>query len=227
MNCTQLGLVDFGNNNLSGEIPSEASDSVADWFAVLNLYSNRLTGRLPRWLANCTYLYLLDVENNTLADELPSGIISGKQQLKYLNFSNNHRFSSHDGNTNLEPFFAAVSNCSQILEIEAAAVGIGGWLPSRLGSMLPPNISHLNLGLNEIKGHIPADIGDVINITRINLSGNQLNGTVPASICALSKLEWLSLSNNALTGMIPACIGNVTSLGTLDLSGNKLSGSIP
>ncbi|CAM0951424.1 unnamed protein product [Alopecurus aequalis] len=226
-NCTQLGVVDFGNNGLSGEIPGEASDNVADWFAVLNLYSNRLTGRLPRWLSNCTYLYLLDVENNSLTDELPASIISGKQQLKYLHLSNNGRFWSHDDNTNLGPFFVAVSNCSQILEIEAGAVGIGGLLPTRLGSMLPPNMSHLNLELNEIKGPIPADIGDVINITLMNLSSNQLNGTVPGSICALPKLERLALSNNALTGTIPACIGNATSLGELDLSGNALSGSIP
>ncbi|KAM3257666.1 hypothetical protein ACQJBY_049778 [Aegilops geniculata] len=125
-NCTSLGLVDFGNNDLSGEIPLEASENIL----VLNLYSNRLTGKLPWWLANCTYLYLLDVEDNSLADELPSGIIAGKQQLKYLHLSNNYRFLSHDGNTNLEPFFAAVSNCSQILGIEASAVGMGGRLPS-------------------------------------------------------------------------------------------------
>ncbi|KAM0824699.1 hypothetical protein ACQ4PT_070022 [Festuca glaucescens] len=226
-NCTYLGVVDFGNNDLSGEIPGEASDNLAYWFVALNLYSNRLTGRLPRWLANCTYLYLLDVENNSLADELPSGIISGKQKLEYLHLSNNDWFWSHDNNTNLEPFFVAVSNCSQILEIEAGAVGIGGVLPTRLGSMLPPNMSHLNLELNEIKGSIPADIGDVINITLMNLSSNQLNGTVPESICALPKLERLSLSNNALIGVIPACIGNATSLGELDLSGNVLSGNIP
>ncbi|XP_037434570.1 putative leucine-rich repeat receptor-like serine/threonine-protein kinase At2g24130 [Triticum dicoccoides] len=221
-NCTILSVVDFGNNDLSGEIPLEASENIF----FLNLYSNRLTGKLPWWLANCTYLYLLDVEDNSLADELPSGIIAGKQQLKYLHLSNNYRFSSHDGNTNLEPFFAAVSNCSQILEIEAGAVGMGGRLPSWLGSLLPPNMSHLNLELNEIQGPIPADIGEMINIMLMNLSSNQLNGTVLASICALPKLERLSLSNNGLTGMIPACIGNATSLGELDLSGNALSGSI-
>jgi hypothetical protein len=33
---------------------------VGDWFSILNLYSNRLTGRLPRWLANFTFHYLLE-----------------------------------------------------------------------------------------------------------------------------------------------------------------------
>ncbi|KAG8056803.1 hypothetical protein GUJ93_ZPchr0002g24186 [Zizania palustris] len=226
-NCTRLGVADLGDNNLSGEIPGEASSNLANWFAVLNLYNNNLTGRLPRWLANCTFLFMIDVENNSLSDELPTAIISGKNMLKYLHLSNNVRFTSDHGNTNLEPFFLAVSNCKSILEIEAGALGIGGRLPSRLGSMLPPNMSHLNLELNAIEGPIPDDIGDVINITLMNLSSNLLNGTIPESICRLSKLQQLALSNNSLTGDVPPCIGNATSLGELDLSSNALSGSIP
>ncbi|TVU09571.1 hypothetical protein EJB05_43055, partial [Eragrostis curvula] len=204
LNCTILGVADLGDNDLSGEIPrAAASGTFADTFAVLNLYSNKLTGTLPRWLANCTVLLWLDVENNSLADELPTSIISGKKYLQYLHLSNN-RFWSHDGNSNLEPFFAALSNCSSIQEVEAGAVGMGGRLPSRLGSMLSRNMWHLNLEMNSIEGPIPADIGDVINMTLMNLSSNMLNGTIPASLCWLPGLQQLSLSNNSLTGEIPA-----------------------
>ncbi|PUZ70756.1 hypothetical protein GQ55_2G259800 [Panicum hallii var. hallii] len=226
LNCTILGVIDLGNNNLSGEIPGAASGTLADWFAALNLYSNRLTGKLPRWLANCTHLMALDVENNRLDDELPTSIISGKKYLTYLHLSNNN-FRSHDDNSNLEPFFAALSNCSWLQEVEAGAVGMGGQLPGRLGSMLPRNMWHLNLELNAIRGPIPASIGDIINMTLMNLSSNQLNGTIPTSLCRLPSLEQLVLSSNFLTGEIPACIGNATHLGELDLSGNALSGTIP
>ncbi|KAF0911402.1 hypothetical protein E2562_008284 [Oryza meyeriana var. granulata] len=226
-NCTKMGVFDLGDNNISGEIPGDASGNLSSTFAVLNLYSNSLTGRLPRWLANCTVLYLLDVENNSLADELPTAIISGKHNLRYLHLSNNVGFTSDDGNTNLEPFFIAVSNCTSILEIEAGALGIGGRLPSLLGSLLPPNMSHLNLEMNAIEGPIPADMGDVINITLMNLSSNLLNGTIPASICRLPKLQRLDLSNNSLTGEVPRCIGNAISLGELNLASNALSGRIP
>ncbi|RCV11725.1 hypothetical protein SETIT_2G209400v2 [Setaria italica] len=227
LNCTIMGVFDLGNNDLSGEIPRMASsDTLAEKFAVLNLYSNRLTGTLPRWLANCSRLYMLDVENNLLADELPTSIVSGKIYLMYLHLSGN-QFRSQDGNRNLEPFFAALSNCSALQEVEASGVGLGGRLPSRLGSMLPRDMWHLNLELNSIEGPIPADIGDVINMTLMNLSSNMLNGTIPTSLCWLPFLQQLVLSNNALTGEIPACIGNATHLGELDLSGNALSGSIP
>ncbi|KAG2635122.1 putative leucine-rich repeat receptor-like serine/threonine-protein kinase At2g24130 [Panicum virgatum] len=227
LNCSILGVIDLGNNNLSGEIPSAASGTLADSFAALNLYSNRLTGKLPRWLANCTYLMEIDVENNWLDDELPTSIVSGKKNLTYLHLSNNKNFRSHDNNSNLEPFFAALSNCSWLQEVEAGAVGMGGQLPGRLGSMLPRNMWHLNLELNAIRGPIPASIGDIINMTLMNLSSNQLNGTIPTSLCRLPSLERLVLSNNFFTGEIPACIGNATHLGELDLSGNALSGAIP
>ncbi|XP_062194343.1 putative leucine-rich repeat receptor-like serine/threonine-protein kinase At2g24130 [Phragmites australis] len=226
LNCTRLGVADLGDNDLSGEIPRDVSGNLANTFAVLNLYSNKLTGTLPRWLANCSILLMLDVENNSLADELPTSIISGKKHLMYLHLSNN-QFWSHDGNSNLEPFFDALSNCSSIQEVEAGAVRMGGRLPSRLGSMLPPNMWHLNLELNAIEGPIPTGIGDVINMKLMNLSSNMLNGTIPASLCRLPSLQQLSLSDNNLTGEIPPCIGNATRLGELDLSGNVLSGSIP
>ncbi|CAL5088291.1 unnamed protein product [Urochloa decumbens] len=227
LNCTRLGVFDVGNNSLSGEIPSMASsDTLAATFAVLNLYSNRLTGKLPRWLANCSRLYMLDVEDNMLADELPVNIIAGKQELKFLHLSDN-QFWSQDGNRNLEPFFAALSNCSSLQEVEAGGVGMGGRLPSRLGSMLPGGMWQLNLEMNSIEGPIPADIGDIINMTLMNLSSNMLNGTIPASLCWVPGLQRLVLSNNSLTGEIPACIGNATHLGELDLSMNALSGSVP
>ncbi|KQK05532.1 hypothetical protein BRADI_2g20620v3 [Brachypodium distachyon] len=87
---------------------------------------------------------------------------------------------------------------------------MGGRLPSRFGSMLPRNLSHLFLADNyQIKGSIPADMGDLKNLmlVEMNLSSNQLNGTtIPASICAFQNLRLLNLSNNALTGEIPPCI---------------------
>ncbi|CAN6182112.1 unnamed protein product [Urochloa humidicola] len=227
LNWTTLAVVRLDRNNLSGEIPRTASRTLADTFVILYLYTNKLTGALPPWLANCTILSEIYVEDNLLSDEVPTSIISGKQNLTYLHFSNNQQFRSQDNNSNLEPFFIALSNCSSLQELEAAAVGLGGRLPSRLGSMLPHNLLHLNLEMNAIEGPIPANIGHAASMTLLNLSSNMLSGMIPASLCRLQNLQLLVLSGNALTGKIPPCIGNATSLGELDLSGNMLSGEIP
>jgi len=88
--------------------------------------------------------------------------------------------------------------------VEAASVGMGGQLPSQLGSLLPINIWLLNLESNAIEGPILESVGDIVNMTSMNLSSNLLNGTIPTSLCRLKNLERLALSNNSLIGEIPA-----------------------
>ncbi|CAN6210748.1 unnamed protein product [Urochloa humidicola] len=226
MNCTIMGVFDLGNNGLSGEIPSMASsDTLATTFAVLNLYSNKLTGKLPRWLANCSTLYVLDVENNLLDDELPTSIVSGKKYLRYLHLSNNH-FRSHDGNNNLEPFFAALWNCSWLQDVDAGGVGtreqLPSWLVLELSSFLRIVLSH-----NALTGEIPPSIGNLTNLGELDLSDNMLSGSIPSSIEILDELRVLSLQRNRLRGQIPlASLGSCTNLIRVDLSSNLLTGSL-
>ncbi|XP_073002566.1 uncharacterized protein [Typha latifolia] len=223
-NCTQLGAIDLSDNSLSGEIPNEVGIYLPV-LLVLNLYLNNLSGRLPLWLSNSSFLDQLDVENNHLSGELPGDFISNMNYLEYLHLSYNY-FTSSDGNTNLEPFFVALSNCSVLRELEMAGLGVGGRLPRRVGHVTK-SLSIVNLEENMISGPIPPDIGNLVNITLLNLSSNLLNGSVPAEIARFPILERLILSNNFLSGAIPTEIGNISSMGLLDLSSNRLSGEIP
>ncbi|CAL9059520.1 putative leucine-rich repeat receptor-like serine/threonine-protein kinase At2g24130 [Musa acuminata AAA Group] len=223
-NCTRLGQIDLSANELSGHIPSAAGIGLPV-LSALNLYQNYFTGRLPIWLSNSSLLRQLDVSNNNLSDELPTAIIQDKTKLKVLQLSLNN-LSSHDNNTNLEPFFLTLSNCSELVELEIAGAGIGGFLPHAIGRG-PRNLSIIHLEDNLISGPIPPDIANLTNLTLLNLSGNHLNGAIPKEIFGISKLQRLILSNNVLTGSIPPEIGNVVSVDLLDLSSNKLSGEIP
>ncbi|KAF3339140.1 putative leucine-rich repeat receptor-like serine/threonine-protein kinase [Carex littledalei] len=224
LNCTKLWYVYLHGNSLSGEIPSAREIYLPDLLG-FDLYSNHLTGRLPSWLSNSTKLTELDIEDNSLFGELPIDIIRNKTQLEVLHLSGND-FWSHDGNTNLEPFFDALSNCSMLKEIEMASIGIGGKLPTSIWSA-PRSLTHVSLENNMISGQIPQDIGYLYNLTFLNLSSNRLDGPIPASIGHLASLEELFLSNNSLTGTIPLQITNLSHLGLLDLSSNLLYGAIP
>ncbi|KAH6818534.1 Leucine-rich receptor-like protein kinase family protein [Perilla frutescens var. frutescens] len=221
---SSLQYLDLSNNSLSGEIPLQNQCGLVE-LRYLLLWSNRLVGEVPLPLLNSSKLEWLDLESNQLEGELPSKILSSMPHLKFLYLSYNH-FSSHDGNTNLQPFFASLLNASNLQEIDLAGNYLGGDLPPIIGNLSA--LVQINLDTNLIYGPIPPQISNLVNLTLLNLSSNLLNGTIPSELCQMPKLERLYLSNNSLSGHIPSDFGNYMShLGLLDLSKNMLSGTIP
>ncbi|KAK6156635.1 hypothetical protein DH2020_010883 [Rehmannia glutinosa] len=220
---SSLQYLDLSNNSLSGEIPLQNRCALTE-LKYLLLWSNRLVGEVPLALSNSSKLEWLDLETNLLTGDLPSEILSNMPHLKFLYLSYNH-FSSHNDNTNLEPFFASLRNSSNLQEIDLAGNYIGGELPSIIGDLSA--LVQINLDTNFIYGPIPPQISNIVNLTLLNLSSNLLNGSIPSELCQMGRLERLYLSNNSLSGHIPPEFGNMPHLGLLDLSKNKLSGRIP
>ncbi|XP_010905056.3 putative leucine-rich repeat receptor-like serine/threonine-protein kinase At2g24130 [Elaeis guineensis] len=223
-NCTSLQYADLSNNSLAGEIPSANECRLAD-LRFLLLWSNNLEGPIPPSLSNSSMLEWIDFESNRLSGELPSDIFDKMPFLQFLYLSYNN-LSSHDSNTNLDPFFASLRNCSHLQELELAGNKLGGEIPSLIGN-LSSNLLQLHLEENIIFGPIPPNISNLVNLTYLNLSNNNLNGSIPPDLSRLMKLERVYLSNNLLSGEIPPSLGEIPHLGLLDISGNRLSGSIP
>ncbi|KAK7327775.1 hypothetical protein VNO77_21866 [Canavalia gladiata] len=219
-----LRYIDLSNNSLGGQIPL-SNECILKELRFLLLWSNKLVGQVPLALSNSTELKWLDLESNRLSGELPSTIVSNWPQLQFLYLSYND-FVSHDGNTNLEPFFSSLRNLSNMQELELAGNNLGGKLPHNIGD-LPTSLLQLHLEDNLIYGSIPPTIANLVNLTLLNFSSNLLNGSIPPSLCQMKRLERIYLSNNSLFGEIPSILGGIQHLGLLDLSRNKLSGSIP
>ncbi|RXH88411.1 hypothetical protein DVH24_000010 [Malus domestica] len=179
----------------------------------LILQDYALAGRLSPIVSNLTGLCNLVL----FAQKLPN--------ILYLHLSNNDMVS-HDDNTNLDPFFAALTNCTSLEELELAGVGLGGMFPSSIGG-LGVNFTNLLLQENRIFGSIPPDIGNLSKFVVPNFTSNLLNGTISVKISQLSNLEQLFVSHNLFTSAIPAELGQMTHLGLLDLSHNSFSGDIP
>ncbi|KAJ1439951.1 Serine/threonine-protein kinase, active site [Sesbania bispinosa] len=221
---SSLRYIDLSNNSLGGQIPLN-NECILKELRFLLLWSNKLVGQVPLALSNSTQLKWLDLESNMLSGVLPSEAVSNWPQLQFLYLSNND-FVSHDGNTNLEPFFSSLMNLSNIQVLELAGNNLGGKLPHTIGD-LPTSLLQLHLDDNLIYGSIPPNIGNLFNLTLLNFSSNLLNGSIPPSLCQMSRLERIYLSNNSLSGEIPSTLGGIKHLGLLDLSRNKLSGLIP
>ncbi|XP_047943489.1 putative leucine-rich repeat receptor-like serine/threonine-protein kinase At2g24130 [Salvia hispanica] len=221
-NCTGLKNIDFSSNQLTGTIPSEIGNCPDLW--AVSLYDNQLVGEIPSSLGNATGMLSLDVENNSISGQLPAELISRFVNLSYLHLSDNH-MTSHDNNTNLEPFFAALANCTELEELELAGLGLGGTLPSSI-ARLSDKMTTFQLQGNMIHGPIPSAIWRLSKLTLLNLTSNFLVGKISPEIANLSRLEQLCLSNNFFTE-IPAALGQLSSLGLIDVSHNNLTGQIP
>lgn len=221
---SSLEYIDLSNNSISGNIPLKKQCELRE-LRFLLLWSNQLVGQVPQALSNSSKLQWLDLESNALSGHLPSEIVQKMPMLQFLYLSYNN-FSSHNGNTDLKPFFSSLVNSTNLQELELAGNNLGGDIPSIIGD-LSITLVQIHLDDNLIYGSIPPHISKLVNLTLLNLSSNFINGSIPRELCRIRKLERLYLSNNSLSGDIPSTFGDVPHLGLLDLSKNKLSGSIP
>lgn len=94
-------------------------------------------------------------------------------------------------------------------------------------------IVELELSKNQLKGGIPAEIGQMGYLENLDLGNNQLSGNIPLELGNLSRLRYLTLwGNRELSGSIPPELGNLSNLEEMNLAhwesgGSLLSGEIP
>ena len=85
-----------------------------------------------------------------------------------------------------------------------------------------PRVVGLYLGANQLKGTLPASIGQLTALRRLHLQYNRgLTGSLPESLFNLERLVSLRLRFTSLTGELPAAIGKLTKIDTLDLSNSQ------
>lgn len=120
----------------------------------------------------------------------------------------------------------SVGNLSTSLQLlQAFGCQIRGEIPAGIGNL--SSLSSLTLDSNELTGFLPATLGRLKDLQEIYLEHNRLQGSIPDGLCMLNKLGDLYLSDNKLNGSIPSCLGNVKSLRRLYLDSNKLTSMIP
>ena len=119
----------------------------------------------------------------------------------------------------------SVDGNDRVVALALGGNNLRGSLPAELGNLT--ELSGLDLLFNELTGSIPAELGNLPKLRRVDLQWNHLTGAIPASLGNLSDLRVLILSNNALTGEIPASLARPAHLWSLVLSVNDLTGPIP
>ena len=113
----------------------------------------------------------------------------------------------------------------RVTELELDANNLRGMLPAELGNL--SKLTNLNLRSNPLNGQIPPELGDLSNLRTLRLYGTGLSGEIPRELANLTNLETLMLWSNDLSGTIPAWLDELTNLRRLDLDDNNFTGPIP
>ncbi|KAI8557083.1 hypothetical protein RHMOL_Rhmol05G0307000 [Rhododendron molle] len=224
-----LGVLNLGNNNLSGNIFGTFPQTCV--LRTLDLNGNRLEGNVPESLSNCTMLEVLNLGRNSMTGMLKMVVCGySLRNAKKL-------FAFTKPEEDLSPALGDESNCLLVV--------FSGHLPPKCflhwnGMMIyrsycllryeflkANNLYYQDKVTVTVKGREMKLVKILTLFTAVDFSNNRFEGEIPDTIGALSSLHVLNLSRNALSGQIPSRLVNLTQLESLDLSRNNLNGSIP
>jgi len=238
-NLRALTNVGFGNNLLSGPLPSSFFGLTN--LELLGLDDNALTGPIGPFgaLTNLKSLYL---EDNRFSGELTSDLFS-------------------DGWTNIVELDLSVnildgplpSNLFSVTTMEVLDIHGNNFVGPIPEITVPhDNLFFLALHENKLDWRIPETINNLVNLAHLDISKNNMeipfpstfpemttlrylftgdnpfeDHPIPEWVASMTNLRELSMKANRLTGTIPAFIGGLTRLQVLDLDRNSLTGPIP
>ncbi|GLT26044.1 hypothetical protein SLA2020_011340 [Shorea laevis] len=237
---TRLKHLDISYSQFSGQVPAEiahlpklVSLNLSNYGLILetttfkNLVHNlsevrelelrevNMTSVNPHFFVNLSSsLTTLNLWRSALRGNFPNSI------FRFLNLKNFY-LSGIEGLTIDLPS----SNWSSPLQqLYLRCMNCGRRLPESIGDL--KSLQFLSLECN-LKGSIPASIGNLSQLTDLDLYSSNLSGQIPPSLANLTQLTSLDLSDNQFSGPIPFHASRFSKLRTLDLSSNLLNGTLP
>ncbi|CAM8892173.1 unnamed protein product [Rhodiola kirilowii] len=235
---TQLTIVTFGSNRISGSIPNEIGKQIN--LIQLGMENNDLEGVIPESIGNLVMLEKLDFNGNRLTGSIPDSL-GNLKSLFFLSFANNSLegeipFSLRQCNLMQSLLLSqnklsgeipkdVLNRFDQLISLDLHQNSLTGSLPSEVGNL--KNLGVLFLSDNKFSGEIPAQLGECSGLEFLDMSGNYLKGSIPSSLSKLKALQFLDVSRNNLSGRIPTELENLRVMWNLNLSSNKFEGQVP
>ncbi|KAI8531944.1 hypothetical protein RHMOL_Rhmol11G0175100 [Rhododendron molle] len=228
-NLSKLYVLDLSNNTLSGTIPVSSGTTPGLDMLVNTLHfhfgNNQLSGAIPSSLFNSSMklIHVLLTCMAILRSKLSygnSGFILIKAEKMYSErgcvlFENNQFNGS------------IPSTLAQVQKLEVVRLdrnSLTGSVPSQLSNLTSVNV--LYLSNNQLSGPIP-NLSTMKYLNYVDLSNNTFDASVfPSWLSNLQSLTTIVMENTRLYGPLPGALFNLPQLQTLSLSYNKLNGTL-
>ena len=213
-NCKYLDVLDLGNNKIKDAFPCFLKNlsSLHD----LILRSDKFYGSIDCGGPNTSWpmLKIVDLASNKFTGRLPRESLSAwkammndaQSQFEHLQFGKieDTGFNYQDVIivTNKGLDMELVRILTLFTAIDLSCNNLDGPIPEELGEL--KSLLVLNLSHNALSGHIPPFMGNLTQLESLDLSSNNLTGEIPMQFeDGLTFLEVLNLSFNQLVGPIP------------------------
>ncbi|KAL4338204.1 hypothetical protein AHAS_Ahas12G0186800 [Arachis hypogaea] len=221
----QSGLYDMylSYNQIQGIVPNWIWR--LDGLSILNVSHNSLTNfeNLTHNLHNqlqgpirdfLQLASIVDFSSNNFSSVIPVNIGYYMSRSLYLSLANNsfHGSIPH-----------SLCNASMLEVLDLSHNKISGELPHCL-MKIGETLWILNLGSNNLTGHIPNTFPSSCSLRTIVFNGNQLAGPLPNSLAHCDSLDVLDIGRNKITGGFPCFLRNISALHILILRNNEFHG---
>ncbi|BFG25926.1 hypothetical protein CerSpe_122000 [Prunus speciosa] len=211
-NQTELTVLDLYDNKIQGRIPKWVSNATRETLSGLYLGNNFLTGfDQNHGILQWTNLTVLALGSNMLQGPLPIP----PQSIRFYNVENNE-FTGE-----ISPLFCNFNNL-QVLKLSNN--NLNGMLPQCLGNSSVLEI--LALHNNFFNGYIPPICPSKTSLRIVDFSYNQLQGKLPRGVMNCTQLKVLNCANNHMSDIFPSWLGALPELRILILRSNGFHGVI-
>jgi hypothetical protein len=232
----QIEFLNLGDNQFTGPVPDLTG---LDYLLELALDGNMLTGSIDVF-TSIPFVESLFINNNNFTGFFGDDTWDGLDNLKTIDISSNEFITGyvpewvyylesvdlHDNYLNMTMPEVRDPEGSPLSFFSVYGNDLRGRIPASLGDL--PELYHLDLGDNYFTGQIPDEFFYLENLEVLYVTDNMLGPQPFPDLSDSVLLTELGIGDSQLTGPIPDWIGdNLPDLAVLDLRDNDLTGSIP